>query len=131
MPIAIKWPGMLADVVDATNVRMIEHGRGARLTLKSVRQSSRTIFLHPRQFEGDLSIKLGIVRQKHAPHAPGAEHFCNLISAESLANLDRLARAADSETRVFGESPKDEPTRPSNDDAVAPCVSRSDVWEGG
>jgi hypothetical protein len=74
-----------ADVVQHANVRMVEPGDGARLTLEPLTRVDVARNVGTQDFEGDKAIEPPVLRTIDFTHAAGSKRSLDLIWPESSA----------------------------------------------
>jgi hypothetical protein len=68
-----RLPVMLAELVDRTNVRVLERGREPCFAFETCEPLGRSHRLRPEQLDGELASEAQILRAIHYAHTPFAE----------------------------------------------------------
>src|ERR1700686_3983522 len=74
-----------ADVIEMTNVRMVQRGNGPGLALHALLEFRRRRKMRSENFDRDRAIQTGIQRTVNFPHSAGAQRRLDFIGAEFRA----------------------------------------------
>ncbi len=85
--------GVLADVVQRADVRMIERGDGPRLALEAHAEVGVARDVGGEHFDGDQPIESSVTRPIDFAHAAGADGSLDDVRTESRADGERHGRA--------------------------------------
>jgi Berberine and berberine like len=98
----LKYEVVGANVVDLTNVWMVQRGNRASFLVKPV-QAIRVVGKRPRQhLDGDVASEPGVARPVHFAHAAGADLGGDLIRAEASACCQGHGKLAEP-PRLYGD----------------------------
>ena len=85
--LGLKLEGVvLADVVQRTDVGVLQPGDGARFALEALAEAGVPRSVARRDLDGDPAVEPGVARPVHLSHAAGAERRFDDIRTERAAN---------------------------------------------